>query len=743
MRWEATAAYVLFLGAALYFVLVELHRSGIPAFDVYIYFIPNKVHAAFSFWNGGKGMLWNPFQGCGEPFFGNPSMGMLYPPNLLFFVLEPNLAVHIVLILNMVLGAAGMLLLLRELRLNWVAAVGGALAFELGDPMAQLTGWSPMHSGPWTWLPWALMVCERLLRKPTRLGAVALGAVLALELAPGWVLIPALTYQLIALRVGWELLTHPAARSWRSLGAITAGLALAPLLVAAQLIPAAELAGESYRVAVESLQFAQFGTFGDVVLDQLRRRMPPIPFSVTLLVLALLAPFARTDRRLVIFYLLIGALYAVLALGTATPLFWLYAQIPPGASTIKYPLRLWWIPAFCLAVLTAFSLDGLNELSRRPRARWGALAVAVASAAALYVGAPGGLRWVEAVALAGLLAALFAASVRPALARPAAWVMVGLIALNLAAVPLRHAGRLLPSAANLWRHAATLAAVDPPITAQDRIFVITDGSSVSNLSPVQKTGTVLRVPDLHDYEPLLGRRFWDYAAAMWRGAAPVTTAEDFDRAVAASTFHRRLLDLASIRYVITGRSIDLAAKGLDLPRLDTAESDLHIYHNDEALPRARYVPRIEVVQDAGALLDRLALGADDLTTTAFVEAATPTGFAGTDAGLAAAAAARFVTNDPEHLVIDVDAPAPGFLVLADQYYPGWRATVNGKDVPIQRANYTFRLVEVPAGSSRVEFRYRPASVAIGAAVSALTLVTVVVLVWRWSWRDGPPAQQRS
>lgn len=740
MRWETALAYVLFVAAALYFVLVELHRSGIPAFDVYVYFIPNKVHAALSFWAGGKGMLWNPFQGCGEPFFGNPSMGMLYPPNLLFFVLEPNLAVHIVLIFNMVLGAAGMLLLLRELGLGWVAAIAGALAFELGDPMSELTGWSPMHSGPWTWLPWALMICERLMRQPTRLGAVALGAVLALALAPGWVLIPALTYQLIALRVGWELLTRPAARSWRVLAAIAAGLVLAPLLVAAQLIPAAELAGESYRVAVESLQFAQFGTFGDVVLDQLRRRMPPIPFSVTLLVLAFLAPFVRTDRRLVIFYLFIGVLYAVLALGTATPLFWLYAQIPPGASTIKYPLRLWWIPAFSLTVLAAFSLDGLTEHSSRTGARFVGVGIAVALTIALYVGAPGGVRWMEAVSLAGLIAALLAASARPAWSRSAAWVMVALIALNLVAVPLRHAGRLLPSAANLWRHAPTLAALSPPITAQDRIFVITDGASVSNLSLIQKTGTVLRVQELHDYEPLLGWRFWEYAGAMWGGAAPVTTAEDFHRAVAATTFHRRLLDLASIRYVITGGSIDLGAKGLDLPRQDTAESDLHIYHNDAALPRARYVPRIEVVQDPSALLDRLAVGADDLTTTAFVEAATPTVFAGTDARPAAAAAARFVTNDPEHLVIDVDAPAPGFLVLADQYYPGWHATVNGREVPIQRANYTFRLVEVPAGSSRVEFRYRPASVALGAAVSALTMVTVLFLVSRWSRSNGRVAQ---
>ena len=92
--------------------------------------------------------------------------------------------------------------------------------------------------------------------------------------------------------------------------------------------------------------------------------------------------------------------------------------------------------------------------------------------------------------------------------------------------------------------------------------------------------------------------------------------------------------------------------------------------------------------------------------------------------------AHFVRDDPEHAVIDVDAPARGFLVLADQYYPGWRATVNGADVAIHRANFMFRLVEVPAGTSRVEFLYRPRSVALGAVISAAALIVLVVLLRR-------------
>ena len=78
----------------------------------------------------------------------------------------------------------------------------------------------------------------------------------------------------------------------------------------------------------------------------------------------------------------------------------------------------------------------------------------------------------------------------------------------------------------------------------------------------------------------------------------------------------------------------------------------------------------------------------------------------------------------------MSAPARGFLYLADQYFPGWRATVNGAPAPILRANYAFRAVEVPAGTSTVEFRYRPVSVLIGAAITAITLAGLAILAFR-------------
>src|SRR5262249_20682261 len=143
-------------------------------------------------------------------------------------------------------------------------------------------------------------------------------------------------------------------------------------------------------------------------------------------------------------------------------------------------------------------------------------------------------------------------------------------------------------------------------------------------------------------------------------------------------------------------------------------------------------PRIEVVRDADALLARLAAGSDDLTQVALLEAPPASGFTGT-AGAPGAAGVRFGRGQPEGVPLGGEAPAARVLVLSDQYAPGWQATVNGRAVPIERANYAFRAVQVPSGRTLVEFRYAPRSLTIGALISALSLVVVAVLsvvAWR-------------
>jgi hypothetical protein len=84
----------------------------------------------------------------------------------------------------------------------------------------------------------------------------------------------------------------------------------------------------------------------------------------------------------------------------------------------------------------------------------------------------------------------------------------------------------------------------------------------------------------------------------------------------------------------------------------------------------------------------------------------------------------------------VENGAPVWLVLADQWYPGWYGTIDGLPVEIYRANFLFRAVQLEAGSHLVEFRYRPVSFRVGSAITLVVLGCLALFVLRYrAWRQ--------
>ena len=158
--------------------------------------------------------------------------------------------------------------------------------------------------------------------------------------------------------------------------------------------------------------------------------------------------------------------------------------------------------------------------------------------------------------------------------------------------------------------------------------------------------------------------------------------------------------------------------------------DVKLYERLDALPRAYVADRADVVDDAAAL-ERLADPAFQprrgvlLAPGDGARALPPLG--------SGAGTATLELDRPEQVRLRVGAPGGAFVVLSDSWYPGWRATVDGADVPIARANVLFRAVEVPVGEHTVEFRYEPTSFRLGLAVSAASLLAGLAL---WAGAAG-------
>jgi uncharacterized membrane protein YfhO len=82
------------------------------------------------------------------------------------------------------------------------------------------------------------------------------------------------------------------------------------------------------------------------------------------------------------------------------------------------------------------------------------------------------------------------------------------------------------------------------------------------------------------------------------------------------------------------------------------------------------------------------------------------------------------------LDLRVRAPRPGLLYLAESYYDGWSATVNGEPTNILPANYGFRAIPIPAGDVRVRLSYLPVGFILGACISLFGVGCVIALAMR-------------
>jgi hypothetical protein len=217
--------------------------------------------------------------------------------------------------------------------------------------------------------------------------------------------------------------------------------------------------------------------------------------------------------------------------------------------------------------------------------------------------------------------------------------------------------------------------------------------------------------------------FEERYAELWRNA--IAPSPDCNYAFcpeSAGTSARALqaLGVLGVTHLLQNRA---DAPLRDLPLVYSGR-DAKIYRNPRALPRAFLVDRQIVAPSGTAARDAVASPSFPARTVAVTESKLPGLAEGESGGRAAAGTARIDSYGDERVAVSTDTPRPALLVLTDSWFPGWKASVDGHDVPIHRVDYLIRGVPVPAGAHRVEFRYEPASWRAGWIVS---LIAVLVL----------------
>ena len=163
---------------------------------------------------------------------------------------------------------------------------------------------------------------------------------------------------------------------------------------------------------------------------------------------------------------------------------------------------------------------------------------------------------------------------------------------------------------------------------------------------------------------------------------------------------------------------------------------LKLYELAGALPRAWSVHQIKPLPTAAAAAHVLITGGFDLRQTAVMHGSdAPPALVPCTAARSADAAAdevRVTGRTLNSVRVEARLACRGLVIVSDNDYPGWTATIDGRATPVLTANVALRAVLVEAGTHDIAFRFRPASLYWGAVLSLFGLLLGVAAATRRS-----------
>jgi hypothetical protein len=418
------------------------------------------------------------------------------------------------------------------------------------------------------------------------------------------------------------------------------------------------------------------------------------------------------EIRFVTLALVATTLYA---LGWYTPFFAAIHALVPGVDLYRRPADAVFLMGFLAAILTGYALNVLLDETTRERLIVGRARVLpfalVAVGFAICIGLAITMDRVGMAAKPlGVAIAIFMASFGVLMAanwfqphRPmvaAAMLLAGTV-VDLAysngpgsatALPPAHYDVLEPTTNN-----ATIAflkrmtAEGHSDTRRDRIELVGLGFHWPNASMTHNLEHTL------GYNPL---RLGTYSRAT--GAEDtVGLPEQRKFTPLFPGYHSMLADMLGLRWIASSVPIEQVDKLLKAGDLDLVATtpDGSIYENRNALPRVMFATTAQSA-NFEALLTTGKWPEFNPRQTVLLETPKPESTSGLGA-------ARLVETTNTTTIIEADSTEGGYVVLNDIWHPWWRATVDGVESPLLKANVLFRAVAVPPGRHRVRFAFEP------------------------------------
>ena len=687
-------------------------------------------------WKTGQIPLWNPYVFSGNPLMANYQSAVFSPLNLIFFILPFIDAWSLLVLLQPLLAGFFMYLLARSLgRSKWASLIA-AISFMFCGFITTWMGYATIGYSI-LFLPLAVYSIEKFFQKSSIWYLILFSLTIPLSFFSGHFQI-SLYFLLTILLYILLKFYETGISSCKKIIAVLFCLFIGLLLSSPQLLPSIEFYLQSFRSGIfQKLEIIPLGYiptfiapdfFGNpVTRNDWFGHYAEWNFYIGLIPL-MLAIYSILNKKVTkTLYLFVFGLLALL-LAFDTPIQALFLQLKIPVLSTSAASRIIVVYIFLFSLLSSFGFDFLLEDVRNKKNKKI-------------------ITWLVSFLIVVLFLWIFSRFFLPVdkmvIARqnliiPTLLFLLFFFSIIISFIVKSNKKFLFLSvifvvlvSLDMLRFATKWQPFEPKQLVYPEIPITQEFKQISSYYRVfgnfgGEVSNYYHLPSVEGYDPLYIRRYGQFVASLDTGKI-----NDSYRSVVS--FPKRggneeqAVNLLAVKYFVhkisDGRSVWAYPVWNNLKKYKLAYRDdkYEVYENQEVFPKAFMVCDYTVETDSQKIISAMFKKGQDLKKRIILEKDPKIG------KCLAPGEAKIATYSSNRIEIDTNSLDTNLLFLSDNYFPGWKAFVDGREVPIYRADFTFRAISVEKGSHKVIFVYSPKTFNIGLKLAGVGVLFLILL----------------